>query len=58
VTIADGETVHVVPLNDLRDHDSAATCWCHPTQDEEEPLVWVHHSMDGRENTIEKGNLQ
>lgn len=45
----DRETTHVLPINDLRDHEASKTCWCHPTQDEEEPLVWIHHSMDRRE---------
>ncbi len=43
------DIVHVVPLNDLREHDSCATCWCNPTEDDEVPGVFVHHSMDGRE---------
>lgn len=38
--------VHVVPLNDLREHDLNGSCWCKPTKDEG---VWVHHAMDGRE---------
>lgn len=38
--------VHVVPLNDLREHDLNGSCWCKPTHDEG---VWVHHAMDGRE---------
>ena len=40
---------HVMPLNDLREHDCAVDCWCRPTQDDECPEVWVHHSMDERE---------
>lgn len=31
------ELIHVVPLNDLRDHEASITCWCHPTPDEDEP---------------------
>jgi len=49
---------HVVPMDDLRDHESSRHCWCKPTQDEEEPTVWVHHSMDQREYTKEKGKTQ
>jgi hypothetical protein len=49
---------HVIPLDDLRLHNSAATCWCKPRQDDEEPSVWVHNSMDRREHTREKGQLQ
>ena len=37
---------HVVPLNDLREHDLNGSCWCKPTLDDG---VWLHHSMDGRE---------
>lgn len=37
---------HVVPLNDLREHDLNGSCWCKPADDEG---VWIHHSMDGRE---------
>ena len=40
---------HVIPLDDLREHDCNPDCWCHPTPDDEDPQVWVHHSMDGRE---------
>lgn len=49
---------HVIPMGDLREHDSAATCWCKPTPDAEEPQVWIHNSMDRREHTIEKGVVQ
>lgn len=37
---------HIVPLNDLRDHETNGGCWCKPTLDDG---VWLHHSMDGRE---------
>jgi hypothetical protein len=47
-------SVHVIPNNDLREHVSSADCWCRPSQDEDEPLLWVHHSMDQRE-TYEQG---
>ncbi len=43
------EVVHVVPLNDLREHTASTDCWCKPTEDEGWPDVWVHHSMDRRE---------
>jgi hypothetical protein len=35
-----------MPLGDLREHDPYPTCWCKPTEDEG---VWIHHSMDRRE---------
>ena len=37
---------HIVPLNDLRDHETNGSCWCKPTLDDG---VWLHNSMDGRE---------
>jgi hypothetical protein len=41
---------HVVPISDMREHETSRTCWCHPTlDDDEDALVWVHHSLDGRE---------
>ena len=44
-----GVTIHVVPLGDLREHESSKDCWCKPVQDDESDDVFVHHSMDGRE---------
>lgn len=43
------EALHVVPVNDLREHVDSKECWCRPTEDEECPDLWVHHSMDRRE---------
>lgn len=40
---------HVVPVGDLREHDSSPECWCGPMPDDEEPCVYVHRSMDQRE---------
>lgn len=51
------DLIHVVPLNDLRDHVARIDCWCHPTPDEEEPLVIIHHSLDQREK-YESGELK
>lgn len=48
------ERWHVVPVDDLREHNSSKTCWCHPTPDDEDPGIYVHHSMDQREE-YEKG---
>jgi len=45
----DDERVHVVPINDWREHDPSVECWCKPTPDDEEPRIIVHHSMDRRE---------
>lgn len=49
---------HVVPMGDLREHESSSECWCKPVQDDDEPTVWIHHSLDGRERTIEQGKVQ
>lgn len=43
------EPIHVLPVGDLREHTCSVQCWCQPTPDEDEPLVIVHHAMDGRE---------
>lgn len=45
-------TYHVVPVDDLVDHDLNDDCVCGPTITFEEgaPVV-VHHSLDGREAT-------
>jgi len=37
---------HVLPNNDLKDHEETGLCWCKPTY---EDGVYVHNSMDGRE---------
>ena len=55
--MTDREATHVLPINDLREHEASKTCWCKPTQDDEEPLVWIHHSMDGREE-YENGRMK
>jgi hypothetical protein len=47
-------TLHVVPLNDIREHEDSSDCWCKPNLDEG---VWIHNSMDGRE-FLEQLNLQ
>lgn len=46
--------IHVVPVNDLREHDQEATCWCRPMRDAEEASVMIHNAMDQRE-TYEQG---
>jgi hypothetical protein len=52
-----GNEIHVTPLNDLREHEDSAQCWCKPTPDEECPRVLVHHALDGRE-AFETGQRQ
>ncbi len=44
---------HVIPMNDLREHECSPECWCYPTMDlEAEGLVYIHHSLDGREAEV------
>lgn len=50
--------VHVMPVNDLREHDESRDCWCKPTQDSDEPSMYVHHSMDRREEYEQGRKLQ
>lgn len=45
----DIERVHVMPIGDYREHESSRKCWCSPTPDDEDPRIWIHHSMDRRE---------
>lgn len=40
--------LHVMPLNDLREHELNRSCWCRPTYDEEDNLI-IHNSLDCRE---------
>jgi len=46
-------TWHVLPIEDLRDHDESLRCWCQPRLEhiEEVPQarIVVHNSADGRE---------
>ena len=46
-----GSDVHVMPVNDLREHEASLSCWCRPKPDDEfTPGLYVHSSMDGRED--------
>lgn len=57
--LGDGVTdeIHILPVNDLVDHDSDAECVCGPTAEPVErddgTIGWlhIHHSLDGRELT-------
>ena len=46
---------HVRPIGDLRPHVLRHDCWCRPTEDDG---VWVHHSMDRREEVEAGAPLQ
>lgn len=46
--------VHVLPVNDLREHDESWTCWCKPGIERHGTCDLIsHNSADGRE-LIEK----
>lgn len=51
------DDVHVMPIDDLIEHDEADDCVCVPRLDpverEDGSIGWVivHHSLDGREAT-------
>ena len=48
-------TAHVIPVDDLVEHDADGDCVCRPTAEavkqDDGSVVWVHthHSLDGRE---------
>ena len=45
----DNNVYHIVPVADLREHLSSPQCWCKPVQDDQDPNLWLHNSMDRRE---------
>lgn len=50
--VPDREIVHVVPMADIRDHDThtRGACWCKPDiGGDGRGYVVTHHSADGRE---------
>lgn len=49
IASTDQET-HVLPVDDLRPHDFTSQCWCRPVEVDDEPDVWAHNSLDGRED--------
>lgn len=38
--------VHILPLNDLRQHEESSDCWCEPKIDGD---IIVHNALDERE---------
>ncbi len=48
-----GTAWHTVPVNDLREHEASADCWCEPEKEADIdpglPGLWRHNSADGRE---------
>lgn len=42
---------HVIPADDLREHEPSGQCWCNPSEEDEcGATVYVHNSLDGRED--------
>lgn len=42
--------IHVLPVNDEREHQELTTCHCNPRVIEENgELIVIHNSFDGRE---------
>jgi len=54
-----GPDVHVVPVNDTREHRDRRDCWCWPSVTREPgcAAVVVHHAADGRD-LVERHGLQ
>jgi hypothetical protein len=50
--------IHVIPVNDLREHVESSSCWCAPAQDDECPLLYIHHAADMREHFEPDGAAQ
>lgn len=49
---------HIVPLNDLVEHDCLLQCLCRPQIVEEiGGRVIIHHAYDGREYRFEGGDV-
>ena len=43
--------IHIIPINDLMEHEESTTCECHPQIEirENGDIMVVHNSYDGRE---------
>jgi hypothetical protein len=45
-----GSTLHALPVNDTRHHETdASRCWCNPTIDTDDDLIVIHRALDRRE---------
>lgn len=52
------DDIHVLPINDVREHEESRSCWCEPDlqyPDEGDSIIVVHHAEDGRELVEEHG---
>ena len=41
--------VHVMPTNDILEHQESRECWCDPEIEEYESGLVIHNAFDGRE---------
>lgn len=48
--------IHIIPLNDFKEHIQSKNCWCNPKSLEYDDQVIVHNAMDQREK-YERGEL-
>ena len=42
---------HVLPINDIEEHEESSTCKCEPRAEKQENgnIIIIHNSFDGRE---------
>lgn len=47
--------IHVIPVNDLKEHIDSSTCECKPKiiSEDDCEMICVHNSYDGREHKEE-----
>lgn len=44
------EVFHVIPVNDLKEHEEGGSCWCSPVILHKDGVpMYSHNSADGRE---------
>lgn len=43
------DDLHIIPDNDLREHEADRGCFCNPKMDPNCPNVFIHNSLDRRE---------
>ena len=44
--------IHVIPKDDLQEHEISIICWCNPRSEEvsHAKIMYSHYSLDGREH--------
>jgi hypothetical protein len=42
-------TYHVVPVDDIKEHEPSLECWCRPYRDPWNPFGIIHNALDRRE---------